>query len=560
MAKYEIVHPRTQKKYMWEGENAPTQSQINSIFRYESQDALEGPPRPTVGQEISGPQGGLKEAQIGMGYQMMRPWYAANQIVRDIGKELGLVSQGEVDRYTKQYEADKARYEDWASGTPDRNVFGGVATGRRTGEFVGATAPYAAIPGSLPASTGGRLLYGGFFGGGMGALQPTSEGESRLANTLWGAGIGTTAMGTTNLITKYLGISPLVKSSHDKFEAGIKNIVKNNFAKTIKPSRSAQRTVSLTDNFYDDTTNAVKDIIKNKSNLKFTYDDGSSAVGQLPVSKMEFDVAIKQNMQRVFNEFDALTIKAGEKGAVVDLKPIIEELKKAVSNRVYRNEAEDLVSYAQKQLTKYSKHPFLTPQEAQETIRVLNTRLRAPVSYNDFGRNRVDALIANHMRKQLDETIEGATGKQYQALKNQYKAYKTIEEKVHASVVKDMNRNEKGLIDYSDILSAGQLGQGLIKSDPGYIASATFMKGVQKYYKYLTNPDRKIKNMFEQTEKLMIQRDMVLSGGVPKAMTGATNQAFKQNPKIAVGGSQVSDAPSTMDLLRWMENTYRGGK
>lgn len=108
----------------------------------------------------------------GAGKAVADIWRGAKQIA-------GTESQAEVDE-AKRRDAPLMRTGAGAAG----NIAGGAAL----------FAPTAFVPGAN-TYTGAALA-----GAAMGALQPTAEGESRLANTAFGAGAGTAGQAAGNLI------------------------------------------------------------------------------------------------------------------------------------------------------------------------------------------------------------------------------------------------------------------------------------------------------------------------------------------------------------------------
>lgn len=68
--------------------------------------------------------------------------------------------------------------------------------------------------------------------------------------------------------------------------------------------------------------------------------------------------------------------------------------------------------------------------------------------------------------------------------------------------MRDAKKNVKGLIDFTDILSGGQLVSGIVSLNPALIASGVTQKAITQYIKFLNNPNRAIESMFKAVEKL----------------------------------------------------------
>jgi len=121
-------------------------------------------------------------------------------------------------------------------------------------------------------------------------------------------------------------------------------------------------------------------------------------------------------------------------------------------------------------------------------------------SYESASKAAVDAGIANNMRKALDSAIEGATGSQYQILKNQYSALKAIEQDVVRAAMRDARRNVKGLLDYTDIFTGGQMIGGLLSLNPAMFTKGAVERGFKEWLKLLNDPNRAVANIFRKLE------------------------------------------------------------
>ena len=70
------------------------------------------------------------------------------------------------------------------------------------------------------------------------------------------------------------------------------------------------------------------------------------------------------------------------------------------------------------------------------------------------------------------------------------------------ATLRDARKNSKGLIDYTDIFSGGQVVSGILSGNPAAIASGVTQKSISAYFKFLNNPNRAVKQMFESADKL----------------------------------------------------------
>jgi len=148
----------------------------------------------------------------------------------------------------------------------------------------------------------------------------------------------------------------------------------------------------------------------------------------------------------------------------------------------------------------------LTTEETQDLIAVLNDGLQAfykNPSYHTAKRAYVDQMVANSLRKNLDNVILKATGENYQVLKTKYGSLKSIEKEVNHRAVVDARKNPKGLLDFSDVFTGYHAAKGILSLDPTTIGAAATGKSVAWLYRIKNNPNQIVKSMFKDVDKLM---------------------------------------------------------
>ena len=282
--------------------------------------------------------------------------------------------------------------------------------------------------------------------------------------------------------------------------AKTKAMVKRGVDKAIRPTVVGKRTASQRKAYYEKAQSAVEEIVANKDNLDLRDATGNKT-GKLPQTLDEFSQAIEQTKKNVFDEYDAL---AKEGDVSIDLSKTAKDLEPTVSNRVLEDFSPETIEYANKRIESLKKRGNYTALEAQEAIKLLNQSLekfyRDP-SATTKGHAFVDSFIANDLRGQLDSAINKATGAEYSGLKKKYGALKTIEREVNQRAVVDARRNNKGLIDFSDIMTSGDIVSGMMRKDPATAAAGAAGKTISGYYKMLNDPNRIVKGMFSEVEK-----------------------------------------------------------
>lgn len=281
-------------------------------------------------------------------------------------------------------------------------------------------------------------------------------------------------------------------------EAVQKNIV-SMFNKAIKPT--AKKTVGQAEKFDNSIVGALRTIKSNVDNLNIEDATGELITGRAPQSIPELAQALEQTKDTVFKQYDALAKQAGGMGAVIDTKPIVDEVIKVTQNNALQLANPEVITYAENWAKRLQGFGQLDTETTQEVIKLMNNNLQSfykNPSYETASKVAVDAGIANNFRKALDTAIEGATGKEYQALKNQYSALKAIENDVVRASLREGRKNVKGLLDYTDMFTSGQMVGGILSLNPAMFTKGAIERGFKEYIKFLNDPNRAIKNIFEK--------------------------------------------------------------
>lgn len=289
-----------------------------------------------------------------------------------------------------------------------------------------------------------------------------------------------------------------------KSESQIESAIINKFEKGVKPLLSNKTTPTKLAQYKSDVVNAVQTINENKPNLSFSNEFGDVITGQNPQSLQELTHAIEQTKKSIFSKYNGLAKEAGEAGVTVNMTPIASELDTVIGNKALSITNPRSIQYAQELKDRLTKVGKLDAETAQEVIQNYNKSLEAfyrNPSYDTASQAAIDSMIANKMRKTLDDGISGLTGESYQALKKQYGSLKSVEKDVVKASLRDARKNIKGFLDFADIFSGGQIVNGILSLNPAIIAQGVAQKGISSFYKHLNNPNRAIQKMFRVVEK-----------------------------------------------------------
>lgn len=295
------------------------------------------------------------------------------------------------------------------------------------------------------------------------------------------------------------------RSSASKAAAEVDNIIDEGIAKGIRPSVSGKATAAQVQKFHNQSREAVKTIVKEKAALRLVDEFGEALPeGSLPQNLSQFSQAVDQTKKNLFKKYDSIKRSAGDAGAEIDLNPVVSELDRLADNKPIRDLNPSLADYARRRAEALATRGKYSMDDAQDALQSLNGSLEAYYrnpSPQTYGQAQVDALIANNLRKSLDDTITNAKGPGYAELRKAYGAMKSIEADLNKRLVVEARKNAKGLIDFSDVFSAGDVVSGIVSGNPAFIAKGAVQKGIASYLKFRNNPNQVVRNMFKRLDE-----------------------------------------------------------
>lgn len=398
------------------------------------------------------------------------------------------------------------------------------------------------------------------------------ENPQLYKNIAAGINIGTAALGSKPAQSLSLsakeavetGAGRVIKSlakTPERLDKELKASIREGVEKSIRPGVEGKRTYGQSEKFYQNAQNAVENIVINKNNLKLT-DEAGEVIEGLPKNLKQWSQAVEQTKGEIFKEYDSMAKAAGQAGAKVDARTAIPELEKLASNKALQDFSPDTVNYAKSRIKSLTESGIYTAEEAQDSVRVMNQSLEAfykSPTYDTASKAYIDAIIANHMRKGLDTSIESLKGAGYQKLKSAYGSLKAIERDVNRRAIVDARKNAKGLIDFTDIFSGSTAVHGILTLNPALVGEAAAAKGIAKLYRHLNDPNRIVKNMFEKTEKILIKKGALNNRPLTEVIKGTERNAQKQAELAATRQAIEADlgtsAPIAVKAALSSENT-----
>jgi len=317
-------------------------------------------------------------------------------------------------------------------------------------------------------------------------------------------GVKAVGVGGEKVLSGIDTASEAIKYAMTPTEKVVDDFILKNYTKAIKPTVVGKKTLGNLEKSQQQAVRAVKLIEENKDTLKFTDEAGVVITGRNPENIMEFADAVGQTKSNIYKKYSDIAKNAGEQGVVLDVMPIVNELDVVINNKALRLSHPEAVQYAKSVKDRYMQEGTIDAETAQELIKNYNSSLesfyRNP-NYDNASKAAIDAALVNNLRKSLDDVIEKTTGEQYQALKNDYASMKAIENDVVKRATVEARKQAKGLIDYTDIFSGGDIVSGVLTLNPALFARGVAQKSIKEYLKMLNDPNRAIRRMFEEVGK-----------------------------------------------------------
>lgn len=277
------------------------------------------------------------------------------------------------------------------------------------------------------------------------------------------------------------------------------------FLKAINPGTKGIRKYSDIETLKNNARSAVQSIVDNKENLQLSDITGAVTKGRLPENLDEFSQSISQTKKQIFNKYDSILKDAGEKGATVPLRPIADEILKAVSHPHIEDLSPTVQNYGLQLADRLQKRGTYTLTEAQDTIEALNNKLKTYFSNptpEGLHQAVIDRAVVNNLKNSLVATVESNTGVGYDILRRQYGKLNAIEENVTKAALKNSGSNSSGLVKMFDTLSSGDIVNGVLSMNPAIVAKGGFQVAARKIFSSLNNPNNIVKNMFSNVDRI----------------------------------------------------------
>lgn len=295
-----------------------------------------------------------------------------------------------------------------------------------------------------------------------------------------------------------------LRKSPEAIERSMDVAIESGIKKGIRPTVVGKANAGQVRAYYDRAKAAVREIV-------------DAMPDRLPKSLEDFSNAIADTKRKIYATYSGMAAEAGGKGAMVDLAPIRDELKQIGK---MPNTPQSIKDAAKKILAEIKSYDAaIAPEVAEDLIAHFNAANKSFWRNPDFKGHHQAAMterVSRNLRKSLDNAIETYSGPGYQDFKRRYGALSSIEKEVAQRATVDARKNVKGFFDLADIASTGEFVLGLARLDPANMAAAGAIHGMKRYIKFLNDPNRIVKTMFSDVEKLKGR----LADFNPKSMAG----------------------------------------
>ena len=281
----------------------------------------------------------IEAPRIGVGRGLQDIGEGLKQIALEAGEFIGARERGSTKSFTKEAEQSREDYEESFGLFPNAKI----------SRFIGANAPYAALPVKMPPGLFGKVMSMSTLGEVVGGTQFVPEGGSREANVLTGGLVGAGVPVVSKAVSSSLGgitkwadnaliqpfsktgayrdVAKFLKKEISENRVAIEKAVKDSIAKGENKTVAqiiAETTKGTGKNFGGMLVKLEKDLSKESDALKTIYDmQSKSQTGFLnKIAGTSDDLANAQNLRsansgKLYTESFDIPIKADPKLAII---------------------------------------------------------------------------------------------------------------------------------------------------------------------------------------------------------------------------------------------------
>ncbi len=265
------------------------------------------------------------------------------------------------------------------------------------------------------------------------------------------------------------------------------------YRQAVLPGLGRRRKAPLVEGYENAVTTAVDEIIGNQPNLRLTAPNGMPLPpgSQVPKTMRQFSESIDQSLKTLFEQWNPMAQRAGERGLRIDLAPVANELRSLAKRPETLDVTPELARKMEAAADRFEARGFYTPLEAQDAIKAINAE-RTATGLPDMTLEPA----ARVLRKSMDEGIEALEGPGWQDFRNKYKALRMLEGDVVKAGERIANRPEGTINKWGSVAANAHFLHGLFTKSPEVMALGLGVKGAVALNKFLNSPNRMIDRMF----------------------------------------------------------------
>ncbi len=337
----------------------------------------------------------------------------------------------------------------------------------------------------------------------------------------------------------------IAKKAMQKTESQTEKKIGELYSKAVRPSSAGKTSQGQADRYDKKAIDAIKTINENKAGLTFSDDIEGVISGKSPQTLQQLSESVSQTKRNIFKQYNQMAKEAGDIGLQIRTDNVIKELDDFIGNKAVEATNPAAIRYARQVKNWYQNNPNLAPEIVEDIIASNNVKLKNFMSGKATDQSSsvaVDSLLTNILRRNLDDGISGLTSPGYAALKKQYGNLSAIEKDVVKASLKELNqKNSGGLNMLLDASSGAQLAYGIVNANPGALASAATTGVIKNIHKILTDPNRMVKNMFKNVDKLPSKGQNLFTKGPTLALPGRGQSSFDDSkPMFATPKGKIS--------------------
>lgn len=297
-------------------------------------------------------------------------------------------------------------------------------------------------------------------------------------------------------------VAHMMKPKVDPTDLNItKSIVTANYPKGVGIKGKHVKADKHITKVLDDANIAVRTIIDELDNIKIV-DEFGIPTNKPPQTLREFGQGIDGSKHIMFKRYNDIATKAGEKGAMVNLKTLESELTSIIND--LDGMPADVRKAAATTLEEFQEVSEISTLGTQTRIKFLNNKLGSQLSYESAPQVLIDNLVRNNLQKGLDTAISTiGDSKQYAEFKRTYGALRSIEEDVSKRAAQHASKSDVNFFDMTDVYTHANLATGLLTGSPSALIRGAAGAGIKARLRFLNNPENSIKRMFNQANTVM---------------------------------------------------------